>query len=46
MIRLDIWYRGKRLRPMLDIEWTERNRRVALRMVGEIREKIRHGLRL
>mgnify|MGYP002067173382 CR=1 FL=1 len=43
-IRLDIWYRGKRLRPVLDTEWNERNRRAALRMVGEIREKIRHGL--
>ena len=43
-IRLDIWYRGKRLRPVLDTEWNERNRRAALRMVGEIRGKIRHGL--
>ena len=43
-IRLDIWYRGKRLRPVLDMEWNERNRRAAFRMVGEIREKIRHGL--
>jgi hypothetical protein len=43
-IRLDIWYRGKRLRPVLGTEWNERNRRAALRMVGEIREKIRHGL--
>ena len=43
-IRLDIWYRRKRLRPVLDTEWNERNRRAALRMVGEIREKIRHGL--
>ena len=29
---------------MLDMGWNERNRRAALRMVGEIREKIRHGL--
>ena len=43
-IRVDLWYRGKRLRPVLDTEWNERNRRAALRMVGEIREKIRHGL--
>ena len=43
-IRLDIWYRGKRLRPVLDLQWNERNRRAGLRMVGEIREKIRHGL--
>jgi len=43
-IRLDIWYRGKRLRPVLTTEWNERNRRAALRMVGEIREKIRYGL--
>ena len=43
-IRLDIWYRRKRLRPVLDTEWNERNRRAALRMVGEIRERIRHGL--
>ena len=43
-IRLDIWYRGRRLRPVIGLEWNERNRRAALRMVGEIREKIRHGL--
>ena len=42
-IRLDIWYRGRRMRPVLDMEWNERNRRAALRMVGDIREKIRHG---
>ena len=43
-IRLDIWYRGRRLRPVLDMEWNERNRRAALRMVDQIRDKIRHGL--
>ena len=43
-IRLDIWYRGKRLRPVLDLEWNERNRRAALRMVATIRDKMRHGL--
>jgi len=43
-IRLDIWYRGRRLRPVLAMEWNERNRRAALRMVDQIREKIRHGL--
>ncbi len=43
-IRLDIWYRGKRLRPVLDLAWSERNRRTALRIVAAIREKIRHGL--
>jgi len=32
------------MRPVLDMAWNERNRRAALRMVGEIREKIRHGL--
>ena len=43
-IRLDIWYRGQRLRPVIGLEWNERNRRAALRMVGEIRERIRYGL--
>jgi hypothetical protein len=43
-IWLDIWYRGKRLRPVLDMSWSECNRRAALRMDGEIRKKIRHGL--
>jgi len=43
-IRLDIGYRGKRLRPVLDLEWNERNRRAALRMVATIRDKMRHGL--
>ncbi len=31
------------MRPVLDMEWNERNRRAALRMVGEIREKIRYA---
>jgi len=31
------------MRPVLDMEWNERNRRAALRMVGDIRDKIRHG---
>lgn len=43
-IRLDIWYRGKRMRPVLDMEWNERNRRAALRMVAAMRDKMRHGL--
>ena len=30
------------MRPVLDMKWNERNRRAALRMVGDIREKIRH----
>lgn len=43
-IRLDIRYGGQRLKPVLDLEWTERNRRIALRMMEEIRTKIRHGV--
>src|SRR5438445_1090744 len=31
------------MRPVLDMEWNERNRRAALRMVDQIKEKIRHG---
>src|SRR5260221_855577 len=43
-IRLDVRYRGRRLRPVLDLEWNARNRKAALRMVAEIREKSRYGL--
>lgn len=43
-IRLDIRYGGQRLKPVLDLEWNERNRRAALRMVEEIKVKIRHGV--
>ena len=42
-IRLDIWYRGRRRARLL--AWSGMTqRRAAVRMVGEIREKIRHGL--
>ena len=40
-IRLDFRYRGKRLRPQLDLVYTERNRKAALRLLAEIRRKIR-----
>lgn len=43
-IRLDINYRGERLKPVLDLEWNERNRRSALRLMEEIKTKIRHGV--
>jgi hypothetical protein len=43
-VRLNIRFRGRRLRPVLDWPWNERNRLAALRMVGEIKEKIRHGV--
>jgi integrase len=42
-IQLTVNWCGKRLRPTLDLEWNERNRRAALRLVEEIRAKIRHG---
>lgn len=43
-VRLDIRYCGERIKPVLDLEWNERNRRAALRMVEEIKVKIRHGV--
>lgn len=43
-IRLDIRYRGERLKPLLDLTWNERNCRAARRLVDEIRTKIRHGI--
>jgi integrase len=43
-IRLDIRYHGQRIKPVLDLEWNERNRRAALRLMEEIRTKIRHGV--
>ena len=43
-IRLDIRYRGQRIKPVLDLNWNERNRRAALRLMEEIRLKIRHGV--
>lgn len=43
-IRLDIRNGGQRLKPVLDLDWTERNRRAALRLMEEIRTKIRHGV--
>jgi len=43
-VRLDIRYRGQRIKPVLDLEWNERNRRAALRLMEEIRTKIRHGV--
>jgi integrase len=43
-IRLDIRYLGQRLKPVLDLDWNERNRRAALRLMEEIRTKIRHGV--
>lgn len=42
-VRIYFRYRGERLRPVLDLPWNERNRQAALRMVEEIRGKIRHG---
>ncbi len=42
--RVDVRYRGRRLRPVLDLDWNERNRKAALRMIAEIREKTRYGL--
>lgn len=43
-VRLDIRYQGQRLKPVLPLEWNERNRRAALRMMEEIKGKIRHGV--
>ena len=42
-VRIYFRYRGQRLRPVLDLKWNERNRQTALRLVEEIRGKIRHG---
>lgn len=43
-VRLDIRYRGQRIKPVLNLEWNERNRKVASRMMEEIRIKIRNGV--
>lgn len=43
-VRLDFYYQGQRLKPTLDLAWNERNRKSALRLVDEIRTKIRHGI--
>lgn len=42
-VRIYFRYRGQRLRPVLDLKWNERNRQAALRLVEEIRGKIKHG---
>ena len=42
-IRLRFTFCGCELRPTLDLRWNEVNRRAALRLVDEIRDKIRHG---
>ncbi len=43
-VRLDFTYRGQRLKPFLNLDWNERNRRAALRLMEEIRGKIKHGV--
>jgi integrase len=43
-IRLRIFWSDRELRPTLDLPWTVPNRRAALRMVEEIKQKIRHGI--
>ena len=43
-IRLNFRYRGRRLRPTLELEFNERNRRAASRLLEEIEQKIRHGV--
>jgi integrase len=43
-VRLDFYYQGERLKPTLDLKWNERNRKSALRLVDEIKTKIRHGI--
>jgi integrase len=43
-IRLDFRWKGQRLKPVLDLAWNERNRLAAVRMMDEIRTKIRHGV--
>jgi hypothetical protein len=43
-IRLDFTYCGQRLKPVLKLDWNERNRKAALRLVEEIRGKIKHGV--
>ena len=43
-IRLDFYYQGQRLKPTLDLKWNERNRKSALKLMEEIRTKIRHGV--
>ena len=43
-IRLDFRWKGQRLQPTLKLEWNERNRRAAVRMMEDIRTKIRHGV--
>ena len=42
-IRLRFTFQGRELRPTLDLRWNEVNRRAALRLVDEIRERIRRG---
>ena len=43
-IRLDFTYCGQRLKPFLNLNWNERNRKAALRLMEEIRGKIKHGV--
>ena len=43
-VRLDFRYQGQRLKPVLDLAWNDRNRKAALRLIDEIRTKIRHGV--
>ena len=42
-IRLRFTFQGRELRPTLDLRWNEVNRRAGLRLVDEIRERIRRG---
>jgi hypothetical protein len=43
-IQLTFSYRGRRHRPTLDLPYNERNRRVAARMLDEIKARIRAGV--
>lgn len=42
-IRLRFTFQGRELRPTLELRWNEVNRRSALRLVDEIRDRIRRG---
>lgn len=43
-IQLTFMFRGRRCRPTLDLAHTERNRRYALRLLDEVKTKIRAGV--